>query len=152
MARVPSAKKDPAGQASRVPVIKGRRTGLALLAGAVAASAYGGALGLITGFLPLGAVVTSRLPFASPVLGGIALLVVVAIPTTAVTWMAARGDRRAADTSVAAGVLLAGWIIVELAFIRQVSFFHPLFLIAGAALIWLGLRTAPSGETRSDPR
>ena len=152
MARMTSAQQDRAGQAGRVPVAKGRRTGLAVLAGAVAAAAYGGAFGLIAGFLTLGAVVTSRLPFASPVLGGIALLVVVAIPATAVAWLAARGDRRAGDTSVAAGVLLAGWIIVELAFIRQVSFFHPLFFVVGGLLIWLGLREQPGGSPGPDSR
>ena len=139
----------PGGRANRPGESPATHPGLAILAGAIAVSAYGGALGLIAGFLPLGAVVTSRLPFASPVLGGIALLVVVAIPATAVAGLAARGDRRAADMAVAAGVLLAGWIVVELAFIRELSFFHPLFLVAGGLLIWLGVRARPRRNPES---
>jgi hypothetical protein len=31
-------------------------------------------------------------------------------------------------------VLLMGWIVVELAFIRSLSFFHPLYFLVGLAL------------------
>ena len=68
-----------------------RRVGLAVLAALVALSAYGGALGLLTGFLDLGPRVTSRLPLHSPVLGALALTAIVAIPTTAAAWLAAHG-------------------------------------------------------------
>jgi hypothetical protein len=128
-----------------------RRLGLAALAGASAVSAYAGGLSLMTGFLALGAVVTSRLPFASPVLGGVALMIVVAIPATIVCWLAALGDRRTGAAAVLLGVLLAGWIVVELAFIRQLSFFHPLFLVVGGLLVWLGNRARPR-ESRNDQR
>ena len=98
---------------------------------------------------------TSRLPFASQVLGGIALLAVVAVPNAVASWLAARGDRRSGDASVVAGLLLAGWIVAELAFIRQLSFFHPLFLVVGALLIWLGSRLlrrpGPAGERAGEP-
>lgn len=139
-------------QATRAGAGRTRHTGLAVFAGCIALSAYGGGLGLIIGFLTLGDVVTPRLPFASPVLAGIALLAVVAIPNTVVAWLAARGDRRVGDASVLAGFLLAGWIVVELAFIRQFSFFHPLFLVVGGLLIWVGLRARPHGEPASDRR
>ena len=128
-----------------------RHLGLAALAGAIAVSAYFGGLSLITGFLALGAVVTSRLPFASPVLGGVALMIVVAIPATVVCWLAALGDRRTGDAAVLLGLLLAGWIVVELAFIRQLSFFHPLFIVVGGLLVWLGNRARPR-ESRNDRR
>ena len=34
-----------------------------------------------------------------------------------------------------------GWIIVEFAFIRELSFFHPLYLAIGAAFVLAGARS-----------
>jgi hypothetical protein len=118
-----------------------RRIGLATMAALIAMSAYGGALGLIAGFLGLGATVAARLPLHSPVLGGLALAAIVAVPCSAVAWFAARADQRTAVASTVAGVLLAGWILVELAFIRELSFFHPVYLALGLLLIWIGARS-----------
>ncbi|HEX9065572.1 MAG TPA: hypothetical protein VF843_10720 [Streptosporangiaceae bacterium] len=146
MVRITSRTTGP--DAARGELAAVRRPGLAVFTGAIAVSAYGGALGLIAGFLSLGAVVTSRLPFASPVLSGIALMAVVAIPATVVCWLAARGDRRTGDATVLLGVLLVGWIVVELAFIRELSFFHPLFAVIGGLLVWLGLRARPAPRVR----
>ncbi len=117
-----------------------RRTGLAWLAGLVALSAYAGAVGLAFGFLDLGTQVTARLPFASPVLGGFALTVIVAAPSTVLAWWAWRGDRRTDRAAVVTGVLVIGWIVVELAFIKELSFFHPAYVAVGAALVWMGRR------------
>src|SRR5215468_6064031 len=94
---------------------------LAALGALIALSAYGGGAGLITGSLDLGVTTTARLPFHSPVLGGLALIAVVAVPGSALAWLAARGHRRTADASMVAGILLAGWILIELAFIRELS-------------------------------
>lgn len=117
------------------------RFGLAALAALIAVSAYGGAAGLITGFLNLGLAATVRLPFHSPVLGGMALTIIVAVPCSALAWLAARADRRAAGAAMTCGVLLIGWILVELAFIRELSFFHPAYMVLGILLIILGLRS-----------
>jgi hypothetical protein len=46
------------------------------------------------------------------------------------------------------GVLIIGWILVELAFIRQLSMFHPTYVLVGFALILLGSRRH-SSKTRS---
>lgn len=113
---------------------------LAVLAGLIALSAYGGALGLITGLLNLRSTVAGRLPFHSPVVGGLALIAVVAAPATLLAWQAARGQRGAGDLSILTGGLLAGWILVELAVIRELSFFHPIYFALGVLLIWLGIR------------
>ena len=120
-----------------------RRTGLAVFAGVIATAAYFGALGLILGFLDLGATVTARLPFDSPVLGGVALTIVVAVPSSVLAWLAWRGDRRTAVAAVVTGTLIVAWIAVELAFIREFSFFHPTFVVIGIALIWIGYRSLP---------
>jgi len=120
--------------------VASRHRALAVLAGLIALSAYGGALGLITGSLNLGSAVTARLPFHSTIVGGLALIAVVAAPNTLLAWLAARGERRSGDLSILTGVLLAGWVLVELAFIRELSFFHPVYFVLGALLIWIGIR------------
>lgn len=125
---------------SRGTGTRSRHIGLAVVAGLIALSAYGGALGLATGFLNLGNTAVARLPFHSPVLGGLALMAVVAVPTTVLAWQAVRGKHRVGDVSIVAGALLAGWILVELAFIRELSFFHPVYFGLGVLLIWLGIR------------
>jgi hypothetical protein len=117
---------------------RGSRAGLAILAGLIALSAGLGALGLATGFLDLGRQLTARLPLHSPVLGSIALMVVVALPCAVLAWLAGRGDRRTGAAAVTAGLLLVGWIVVEVAFLRQLSFFYPVYLVLGAVLVGAG--------------
>jgi len=92
----------------------------------------------MTGLLSLGAVVTERLPFGSPVLGGLALALIVGAPSTWLAVLAWRGDRRTRAASLLTGVLIIGWIVVEFLFIREISFFHPLYLVVGAVLVWIG--------------
>ena len=117
-----------------------RRKALAAVAAATAAGAWGGAAGLATGTLNLGAQVTGRLPFASPVFGAAALTAIVAVPFTVLATLAWKADRRAALAAVAAGALLVGWIAVELAFIRSVSFLQPFYLLVGASFVLVGRR------------
>ena len=59
-----------------------RHPGLGVFLGIVSLSAYGGVVGFLAGAIDMGPEITSRFPFASPVLAGIALLAVVALPTT----------------------------------------------------------------------
>ena len=88
--------------------------GLAAFAAVIALSAYGGAVGLVAGFIGLDAPLNRRLPFESPVLGGIALALIVALPMTVLAIRARAADPRTAATAVAAGGLLVAWILVEL--------------------------------------
>jgi hypothetical protein len=115
-----------------------RRVGTAIFAALIAFSAYAGAVGLITGGLTLTADLNERLPLGSPLVGGVALALIVALPTTWVSWLAWHDDARADAAALVAGILLVGWILVELAFIRKFSFFHPTYLVVGAVLIWIG--------------
>ncbi|HTZ45045.1 MAG TPA: hypothetical protein VMB79_14385 [Jatrophihabitans sp.] len=120
-----------------------RRPLLAMLAAFVALTALGGALGLLTGLLDAGPVITARLPWASPVAAGLALLAVVGLPGTVLGVLAVRGDRWADAAAVVAGTLLAGWIVVELVVIEEFSLFHPLYLGIGLLLVWAGRRALP---------
>lgn len=123
-----------------------QRIGIAILSGLVAVSAYVGGLGLILGFLKLGATVTERLPLQSPVLGGIALTVIVAVPCTV---LPARGHQAARSASTLVGALIVSWILIELTLIRELSFFHPIYIAIGLALVWLGVhRPRPPSATR----
>ena len=119
------------------PVRQGRR-GLAVAAALVALSAWGGAAGLATGSLALEGGLNARLPFHSPVVGALALAVVVAVPFTLLAVSAWRGSERTDELALGSGALLVGWILVELAFVRELSFFHPLYLVIGGVFVFCG--------------
>jgi hypothetical protein len=116
------------------------RVWLVVLAGFVAVSAYGGAVGLITGWLRRSASMTGRLPLGSPVFAGIALACVVAAPATVAAVLAWRRHPRYRDAATLAGVLLVGWIVVEVAVVRQFSALQVVYGLAGAGLIAGGSR------------
>jgi hypothetical protein len=120
---------------------EGRRPWLALYAAQLASGAWGGAMGLATGFLALPRSLEERLPFASPFIGGAALAVLVAIPATVLMLMAWRGHRWSLYAAVSDGLLLIGWIVVEVAFLREFSLLHAVYLAVGASLVVWG-RTA----------
>ncbi len=119
-----------------------RRPGLAVFAAVNAIAAWGGALGLITGFLDLGEI-EQHLPFESPVLGGIALAVVVACPLTLLTWSAWTGSDSTGTVALVTGVLIIGWIVVQVLVIRTFSPFQPAYLVVGGVLIALSGRLRP---------
>jgi hypothetical protein len=119
-----------------------RHVGLSIFAAVIALSAYLGCVGLASGWLTLDDTVVARLPFGSPVVGGLALALVVGAPTTWLAWLAWRGDTRTDTAAFLSGVLLTGWILVELAIIREFSFFHPIYLAVGVILTWVGRRGA----------
>ncbi|WP_370328094.1 hypothetical protein [Euzebya sp.] len=119
------------------------RTPRPLLSGFAALNAvlaWIGGIALMDGVIDLGDELNRRLPFDSPVLGGLALMVVVAAPLTLLAWLAWVDDPRADRASVLVGVLLVGWIAVQIAFLRELSWFHPTYVAVGAVLIGVGLR------------
>jgi hypothetical protein len=121
-----------------------RCPGIAAVALLNAVAAVGGAWGLAAGGLSLGTQVEARLPWGSATVGAAALLLVVAVPNAVLAVLAWRGDRRTGAAAVATGLLLVGWIVVELAFIQELSFFHPFYAAVGVALVWLGRRLGRS--------
>jgi hypothetical protein len=126
--------------------------GLSIAALVVASSALGGALGLATGAVALGAELNGRLPFASPVLAGAALLVAVAVPFFVVAWMAWRGAPGVEQLAFLAGLALAGWIVVQLVVIRELSFFQPLYLVIAVAFMAVRRRAVGIGSPEAADR
>lgn len=123
---------------------------LAVGAAAVALSALAGAVGLIGGGLSIGLRLNERLPLGSPVLGGLALAAVVGVPFSVLATRAWKADSRTGFTALVAGAVLISWLVVELAFIRELSFFHPLFVAVALTFMAAG-RAVAHGRGFSDP-
>lgn len=123
---------------------------MATIAGFVAFSAYGGAAGFMTEKLSLGPEMDARLPFGSRRFSGAALGGIIGVPFTVLTVRAWRGDPRTGPTSTGAGLTLMAWILVQLAFLRRVSFLHPLFFVVGALFAFAG-RWDPTVPTTAGP-
>ncbi|HEX6335612.1 MAG TPA: nitroreductase/quinone reductase family protein [Jiangellaceae bacterium] len=115
-----------------------RRPALAATSAAVAVSAYGCAVGLATGSDPYLRHLTGRLPFRSPLVGGLALAVVVGLPHTVAARDAWRGDARSDQSAMVAGSLLCAWLLAEYAILRECSFLDPLYGAAGVGLVLAG--------------
>jgi hypothetical protein len=114
--------------------------GIAIVAACNAIAAAGGAIALATGVIDLGDELTQRLPLASPVLGGIALALVVALPAALLAVLAWRGDPRTAEVAIVSGALLVGWIVVEVGFLRALSWLQPTYVVIGVGLALAGRR------------
>ena len=130
------------------------RLGLFVFTLLVALSAYGGSVGFWTGALDMGHKLNQRLPLHSPVLAGLALALIVGMPSTIVAVWLRQRDPRAADALTVAGALLVGWIVVELAFIREFAFLQVFYVCVGIVYIALGragLTTSPGVDVGSLP-
>lgn len=118
---------------------------LAVFAGFNAFWAWAGAIGLAGGGLDFGEHLNERLPFGNLVLAGLALATFVAVPLTVLAWLAWRGDPRTGPASMLVGVVLIAWIAVQLVFLREPSFFHPLYVAIGVVFIVAGRRGIHAG-------
>ncbi|QQQ80182.1 hypothetical protein IOD16_18420 [Saccharothrix sp. 6-C] len=117
-----------------------------LVAGFVALNAIAGGFGFLGGGIDMGSTITGRFPLHSPVLAGIALLAVVDVPMTAAVVLALRRDRRWSVAAMAAGLVLVGWIVVQVAVIRTFSWMQPASVVAGVVVFVAGWR----GRNASD--
>ena len=119
---------------------------LAILAVLNTIGAVVGAWGLASGVLSLEPTLTSRLPYGSAVLGGVALCLLVALPNGVLAAVALRGGRQIGLLGIAVGAGLVVWILVELAFIRELSFFHPLYVTVGLIMVRAGVRSGSDAQ------
>jgi hypothetical protein len=115
------------------------RRRLCVAAGVTAASAYGGAIGLLVGGVDFGDTINHRLPFDSRPLAGLALAAIVGAPFTALAVLAGRDDPRTDCAAIVAGTTLIGWIVVQVVVIRSLSALQPICVIVGAAFLWVGI-------------
>jgi hypothetical protein len=99
----------------------------------------------VSGALDFGRSITDRLPFDSPNLAGLALAATVGFPFTVLTVLAGRNDPRTNGAAISAGVVLIGWIVVQVAVIRSFSILQPICVIVGLAFVWVGI---PSNTRR----
>jgi hypothetical protein len=116
------------------------RGALTTLTALVAVWAYAGAVGIIGGGIDFGPTVNDRLPWQSTALAGVALLLGVAVPMTLAAVAVWRGTPHAASAAVLAGLMLVGWIVVQLAVIRTFSWLQPVCVLLGLAVVYLATR------------
>ncbi len=120
-----------------------RRPWLAAGTGIIAVNALAAAAGLLFGGLDFGTAIDADLPWRSKPLAGLALAVVVGLPMTTTTVLAAKGSRWTAMAATLSGALLLGWIVVQLGFLGPVSWMQPVTAFAGLAVMVAGLRDFP---------
>jgi hypothetical protein len=101
--------------------------------------AVGGGLGLIVGFLDLEEM-ADDLPWQSPVLGGVALLLLNALVPSIVVAAELRRHRLASLGHLLVGVDLLGWIVVQVAFIGFTSPLQAVYAVYGVAVTALAWR------------
>jgi pimeloyl-ACP methyl ester carboxylesterase len=135
---------DPPTDAPLRPV----RRGLSIVASVNAIAALAGGVALLTGGIDFGAILNERLPFASPTLAGIALIIVVALPLAVLAWAGWTRSGRTGDLALVAGVLLVGWILVQIMVLRAFSLFQPAYLAVAAYLIAASHRVHAGPGTR----
>jgi hypothetical protein len=123
--------------ASGLPV----RTTLVVLELLLGVSAVYGGIGLLTGTLGMSDDWLIGTPFASWLVPGVALLLVVAAPMLGAALLEVRGHRLAPTASVLAGVLTVGWIAVQLLVVQRYFVLQPVVLIVAAGILLVaGLR------------
>ncbi|TQM78938.1 hypothetical protein FHX81_1227 [Saccharothrix saharensis] len=117
-----------------------------LVAGFVALNAMAGSFGLLGGGIDMGPTITGLFPWHSAAVAGISLLAVVGVPMATAVLLALRRDQRWSVASMAAGLVLVGWIVVQVAVIRTFSWMQPASVIAGLVVYAAGRR----GRNASD--
>lgn len=127
------------------------RAGLIGTAGFVALWAFLGAAGLVGGGAELGADITARLPFASPVLAGLLLAAIVGVPMATTAVLALRADPVAPIVGLGGGALLIGWVTVQPFVIGRFTWLQPVFGLLGVAVCLLAHRLRRPGTRIGSP-
>ena len=115
------------------------RRQVALVCAGMSLAAVSGVVGLAGGGIDFGPTITGRLPWHSPALAAVALGLVVAAPMGTAAVLGWRRSPRTPDAAILAGLALIGWIVVETAVIRTVSWLQPVCLAYGGVVLTLGL-------------
>jgi hypothetical protein len=132
-----------------MPAVVPHRRTIATLALVTTVGALVGATGFLTGTLDLGAEILARTPFTSWVWPGIALAVLVGVPTTLTGVAALRRDPRTGVLALATGAVLALWIAAQPIWLRIVHPFTVVFGLVALALVVLGTRATRARTPRT---
>jgi hypothetical protein len=117
---------------------------IGLLAFTAVGALYGG-IGLMTTGLGIPDEWLQSTPFDSWVLPGVALLAIVAAPMTAALIAELRGQPAADRLSLTAGLLLIGWIVVQVVMIQRFNPLQPTMFLIGVAIAGLSWRRSATG-------
>jgi hypothetical protein len=130
---------------SRVPSRTPIRRSLLGLEAFLAVGAYGGATGLVVaGPEMVGDEVVAALPFASPVLAGIALAIVNGVLPSVVLVAELRGARWAGVGHLLVGAALVLWIVVQVAFLGwPPHWLQILYFVYGWVIVGLAAASIP---------
>lgn len=131
-------KESPVRIRHAVPASRWTLIGLEVLMAVMAV--YGG-IGLLTDSLGMPAEWLAGTAFGSWVLPGVFLLLTVAAPLIAAAVMELRAAPGAGWLSLSTGVILIGWIIVQLAVFQRYFILQPIVQLFGLAIILLALAT-----------
>jgi hypothetical protein len=123
------------------------RLGLAAVEVFIGVGAVYGGITLIADGWALPLSYLEPLPLSSWTWPGIALLAVVAVPMLGAAYLTIRRHPLGGEASVAAGLLLIGWIIVQVAVMGLAMAWQPVMAVLGAVVAPLGWRL-----TRTDGR
>jgi hypothetical protein len=116
-----------------------RRT-IATLALVTTVGALVGAIGFLSGTLDLGTQILARTPFTSWTWPGVALAVLIGLPTALTAAAALRRSPRTGILALGTGAVLAAWILAQPVWLRIVHPFTVVFGLVAIALVVLGLR------------
>jgi hypothetical protein len=129
-----------------------RRLALVALEGFVALSAIGGGVTMAAGIDRFPPDWLHGSPFADYFWPGIILAVIVGLGSALAAWTVGRRSVAADRASVAAGLILAGWIVGEVAFLSQNGAptsprgpIEVLYLLVGLAEVVIGAATWSGG-------
>jgi uncharacterized membrane protein len=120
--------------ASRRGVAQRRPWGVMLVEAVAALAAFGGASYLVAGADGMDGSLLAATPFTTWVVPGIALAALVGLPMAAAAVAEWRRTARASLLSLAAGAVLVGWIVVQVALIGYQSVLQPAMFLAGFAV------------------
>jgi hypothetical protein len=116
------------------------RLGLVALELFVGVGAVYGGIMLIADAWSLPLSYLDPLPLTSWTWPGVALLAVVAVPMLGAAYLTIRRRRFGGEASVAAGLVLVGWIIAQLAVMGPQMAWQPAMAVLGAVVALLGWR------------
>lgn len=129
------------------------RIAVAVLDGFAALSAVFGGLMVVTGWpYQFPASWLQGTPFTDYLVPGLVLGLVVGGSATVATWLTAQGSPAGAYASMAAGVIMMGWIGGEILILARFTWLQPFYFVVGLTIALLGLRLTSGDDLETQWR